>query len=44
MILLSGFRQIKFLTLIVLEHVMVGNVAELIEMMPGILFSRGGKN
>jgi hypothetical protein len=44
MIRLSDFRQIKFLTLVVLEHVMVGNAAELMEMVPGILFSRGGKN
>jgi len=43
MICLSEFRQIKFLTLTVPEHVMVGNAAELMEMMPGILFSRGGK-
>jgi len=44
MIHLSEFRQIKFLTLRVLEHVMVCNAAELMEMVPGILFSRGGKN
>ena len=44
MIRLSEFRQIKFLSLTVPEHVMVGNAAELMEMVPGILFSRGGKN
>jgi len=44
MIRLSEFRQIKFLTLTLPEHVTVCNAAELMEMVPGILFSRGGKN
>jgi hypothetical protein len=44
MIRLSEFRQIKFLTLTVPEHVKVCSAVKLMEMVPGILFSRGGKN
>jgi hypothetical protein len=44
MIRLSELRQIQFLAPTLPGHVMVGSAAKLMEMVPGILFRRGGKN